>query len=133
MLLATRAALLDGVAAQTPTFVHTDPHTGGPVVCDSCAPGTYLSASCTSTRKSVCAPCPPGSFTELWNYIGRCLRCGVCGQNQVEKTACTAKSDCQCQCKQGFYYRDADEMCVRHSECPVGQQVLSKGRLLPPG
>ncbi|XP_073319343.1 tumor necrosis factor receptor superfamily member 6B-like isoform X2 [Pagrus major] len=114
-------------AAPPPTFRDTDPITGAPLECDRCPPGTYLRARCTSTQRSKCAPCPSGSFTELWNYIGKCLRCGVCGQNQVEKTACNAESDCQCECKQGYYYKQKYDMCLPHSVCPAGQGVLTRG------
>lgn len=116
------------VAASPRTFTNTDPNTGMSVVCDSCPPGTYLRARCTSTSKSDCAPCPSGSFTELWNYIPKCLRCGICGQHQVEKTACTADKDCQCECKQGYYYKKKFDMCLCHSECHYGEGVLTKGR-----
>lgn len=129
LLLTLAPNRVDGSAAQTRTFKYTDPKTRAQLECDRCPPGTYLFARCTSTKKSVCAPCPQGSFTELWNYIGKCLRCGVCGQDQVVKTACTADSDCQCECKQGFYYKGLYEMCERHSRCPLGHGVLSNGRL----
>nr|XP_046273267.1 tumor necrosis factor receptor superfamily member 6B-like isoform X2 [Scatophagus argus] len=125
MLPSLRAALVDCAAA--PTFTDTDPNTGESLQCDSCPPGTYLRARCTSTQKSVCASCPSGSFTELWNYIGKCLRCGVCGYNQVEKKACSADSDCQCECKQGYHYKKKFDMCLRHSDCPAGQGPLSIG------
>ncbi|KAM6899623.1 tumor necrosis factor receptor superfamily member 6B-like [Xenentodon cancila] len=121
-----RASPVDSLAAPL-TYEDTDPVTGEPVRCDACPPGTFLRASCSSATKSECAPCPAGSFTELWNYIRRCLRCGVCGHNQVLKKECTADSDCQCECQQGFYYNAQYNMCVRHSECPPGQGVLSNG------
>ncbi|XP_070702541.1 tumor necrosis factor receptor superfamily member 6B [Pempheris klunzingeri] len=124
VLLSLRAALL---AASSRTFRSTDPITGRPVECDSCAPGTYLRSRCTSAQKSDCAPCPPGSFTELWNYIGKCLRCGVCGQNQVVKTPCSADTDCQCECRPGYFFKESYDMCVQHRVCPAGQGVLSTG------
>ncbi|XP_036948186.1 tumor necrosis factor receptor superfamily member 6B-like isoform X2 [Acanthopagrus latus] len=128
LLLTLRAALVDGVAAAAPrTFADTDPITGAPLECERCPPGTYLRASCTSTQRSKCEPCPSGSFTELWNYIGKCLRCGVCGQNQVEKTSCSASSDCQCECKQGYYYKQKYDMCLPHSACQSGLGVLTTG------
>lgn len=133
MLLSARAVLVASVAAPALTFRGTDPITGQPVVCDRCPPGTYLRARCTMTRKSECAPCPPGSFTELWNHIGKCLRCGVCGHDQVVKKACSADSDCQCQCKDGYYYQKNYDMCLRHRECPSGEGVLTEGKLLLPG
>ncbi|XP_042363022.1 tumor necrosis factor receptor superfamily member 6B-like isoform X2 [Plectropomus leopardus] len=130
LLLVTFLSLpsaLEGVAATLLTFTDTDPVTGVSVVCDRCPPGTYLRSRCTADKKSVCAACPTGSFTELWNYIGKCLRCGICDQYQVVKTPCSAKSDCQCECKPGYYYKKKYEMCTRHSECPYGQGVLTKG------
>ncbi|XP_049457415.1 tumor necrosis factor receptor superfamily member 6B-like [Epinephelus fuscoguttatus] len=127
VLLSLPAVLVDGVAEPLLTFTDKDPITGVSVECDRCPPGTYLRARCTTTQKSECSPCPTGSFTELWNYIGKCLRCGVCGQYQVVKTPCTAQSDCQCECKPGYYYKKKWDMCLRHSECPCGQGVLTKG------
>ncbi|XP_030268875.1 tumor necrosis factor receptor superfamily member 6B isoform X2 [Sparus aurata] len=128
LLLTLCAALVDDVAAAAPrTFADTDPITGAPVECDRCPPGTFLRASCTSTQRSKCEPCPSGSFTELWNYIGKCLRCGVCGQNQVEKTSCSADSDCQCECKQGYYYKEKYDMCLPHSACSAGLGVMTAG------
>ncbi|XP_040909805.1 tumor necrosis factor receptor superfamily member 6B-like isoform X2 [Toxotes jaculatrix] len=127
VLMSLRMALVDGVGAPVLTYRETDPTTGKQVECERCPPGTYLRSRCTSTLKSECAPCPTGSFTELWNHIGKCLRCGVCGQNQVVKTACTANSDCQCECKRGFYYKRKYDLCVRHSECPSGQGLLTAG------
>ncbi|XP_022058148.1 tumor necrosis factor receptor superfamily member 6B-like [Acanthochromis polyacanthus] len=120
-------SLVDSDASPAKTFELQDPVTGNPVICDRCPPGTYLRDRCSSTHKSQCAPCPPGSFTELWNHIGKCLRCGVCGYNMIEKTACTADSDCQCECKPGYYFKEEYDMCVRHSECPAGQGVASQG------
>uniref|UniRef100_A0A8D3C6W2 TNFR-Cys domain-containing protein n=1 Tax=Scophthalmus maximus TaxID=52904 RepID=A0A8D3C6W2_SCOMX len=109
------------------TFLETDPATGARLECDSCAPGTYLRASCTPTQRSVCATCPPGSYTERWNYIRKCLRCGVCGHNQVVVSACAADRDCQCECKAGFHGRGRYDVCMRHSQCPSGQGVLTRG------
>ncbi|XP_023131098.2 tumor necrosis factor receptor superfamily member 6B-like [Amphiprion ocellaris] len=120
-------SLVHSDASPAKTFELQDPVTGKPVKCDRCPPGTYLRDRCSSTHKSQCAPCPPGSFTELWNHIGKCLRCGVCGYNMIEKTACTAASDCQCECKPGYYFKEDYDMCVRHSECPAGQGVESQG------
>ncbi|XP_047460703.1 tumor necrosis factor receptor superfamily member 6B-like [Mugil cephalus] len=126
-LLPLRSAQVAGAASPLLTFEDTDPLTGVTVQCDLCPPGRYLRASCSSTRKSDCAQCPPGSFTELWNYIPRCLRCSVCGHDQVVKSECTPSRDCQCQCKPGYYFKKDSDMCARHSECPSGHGVLTAG------
>lgn len=114
-------------AAPPRTFADTDPITGRPLVCDQCPPGQYLGAKCTATQKSVCLSCPTGSFTELWNYIGKCLRCGVCARDQVEKTPCTEDRDCECECKPGYYFRKDYDMCLPHSRCQTGYEVLTAG------
>ncbi|CAJ1082840.1 tumor necrosis factor receptor superfamily member 6B-like [Xyrichtys novacula] len=127
IFLSIHSSLVNGAPEPVPTFTDTDPITGKSLVCERCPPGTFLRARCTETQKSECAPCPNGSFTELWNYIGKCLRCGVCGHNMVVKTGCTAKRDCQCQCRPGYYYKMKYDMCLRHSECHSGQEVLNAG------
>lgn len=127
VLLSLRTAPVRGAASPLLTFEDRDPFTGQSLACDRCPPGTYLRSTCSATRKSVCAPCPEGSFTELWNHIGRCLRCAVCSVNQEVKTECSAKTDCQCQCVQGYYYKEDYDMCVQHSDCPLGQGVLTEG------
>ncbi|XP_062265379.1 tumor necrosis factor receptor superfamily member 6B-like [Platichthys flesus] len=123
VLLAVHAVLLDGAL----TFKQTDPVTGTQLVCEGCAPGTFLRARCTSTSRSECAPCPAGSYTEIWNYIRKCLRCSLCGHYEVTRTACTAHSNTKCACKEGFYFDKQTELCMPHSACPSGQGVLSKG------
>ncbi|KAI4818008.1 hypothetical protein KUCAC02_011376 [Chaenocephalus aceratus] len=127
LLLSLRVARSEEVPPAVRTFTYTDSATEESLECDKCPPGTYLRARCTATQNSLCAPCPSGSFTELWNYISRCLRCSACGYYQEVKTACTAESDCQYQCKQGYYYQSHNDMCSGHKECPSGQEVLTKG------
>ncbi|XP_037548974.1 tumor necrosis factor receptor superfamily member 6B-like [Nematolebias whitei] len=124
LLLSVRLWL---ITASPPTFQHQDPISGRSLQCDRCPPGNFLRARCSSAQSSQCAPCPEGSFTELWNYIPTCLRCGVCGRNQVVKKKCTADSNCQCECKQGYYYNHEHHMCFQHSACPSGQGVLTPG------
>ncbi|XP_069024903.1 tumor necrosis factor receptor superfamily member 6B isoform X2 [Embiotoca jacksoni] len=127
LLLSTRTAPVRGDPSPLLTFEDRDPITGASVQCDRCQPGTYLRASCSSTNRSDCAPCPRGSFTAHWNYISKCLRCGVCGNNEVETTGCSADTDCSCECKPGFYFRRDYDMCWRHRECASGSGVASEG------
>ncbi|XP_017289371.1 tumor necrosis factor receptor superfamily member 6B-like [Kryptolebias marmoratus] len=127
LLLLLLPLLSSLISASPPTFHHRDPTTGRSLQCDRCPPGTFLRARCASDRSSQCAACPEGSFTELWNHISQCLRCGVCGRNQVVKKRCTAESDCQCECKQGYYYKQEYGMCLQNSACPSGQGVLTEG------
>ncbi|XP_034534495.1 tumor necrosis factor receptor superfamily member 6B-like [Notolabrus celidotus] len=120
------SSLTEGSPEPRPTFIDTDPVTGRSLECDRCPPGSFLRAPCTETQQSVCAQCQNGSFTELWNYIGKCLRCGTCGHNEVVRTECTTESDCLCECRPG-YYKSQYSMCLQHSECPTGHEVLTQG------
>ncbi|XP_030202572.1 tumor necrosis factor receptor superfamily member 6B [Gadus morhua] len=109
------------------TYLRTDPDSGVILTCDRCAPGTYLHAPCTGTRKSACAACPPGSFTELWNYIEACIPCGACSRNQEVQRQCSAALDTACRCVAGHYHAPDIDMCIRHSTCPTGSGVVSQG------
>ncbi|XP_029920406.1 tumor necrosis factor receptor superfamily member 6B-like [Myripristis murdjan] len=126
VILWARTAGLSASAALM-TFQHRDASTGLAVVCDRCPPGKCLQAPCTATTKTECAPCPTGSFTELWNHVTKCLRCSMCGHNQEVTRPCSAERDCSCQCKEGFYFQKKYEMCVKHTDCPPGHGVLIKG------
>nr|XP_043874638.1 tumor necrosis factor receptor superfamily member 11B-like [Solea senegalensis] len=126
-LLAGLVSLTDSATAPLLTFRLNDPVSGRVLECDRCPPGTHLGAHCTPVRRSVCVQCPTGSFTERWNYIDRCLRCGVCAQNQVVRQECNATNNCQCECKQGFYYVTDMDMCLQHRDCPPGEGALTAG------
>ncbi|XP_062343307.1 tumor necrosis factor receptor superfamily member 11B-like [Osmerus eperlanus] len=110
------------------TFQHEDPYSGRLLECQLCPPGTYLRKACSDdSSKSDCATCPTGSFTELWNFIPKCLRCGMCVGNRVVKKECTPSQDCVCECKQGYYFNKWLQDCTRHTECSSGYGVISKG------
>lgn len=111
------------------TFQHEDPYSGRLLECQLCPPGTYLRKACSDDNgKSDCAKCPTGSFTELWNYIPKCLRCGMCVGNRVVKKECTPSQNCVCECKPGHYFNKWLQDCTRHTECSSGYGVISKGR-----
>ncbi|XP_041867740.1 tumor necrosis factor receptor superfamily member 6B-like [Melanotaenia boesemani] len=124
LLLSAHIAL---VRTSPPTYEDRDPITGKPIQCERCPPGTFRRARCSSTKNTECSPCPEGSFTQLWNHINKCLRCGVCNRNEVVKRECTAHNDCECECKQGYFYNPGYGMCDRHGVCPSGQGVLTEG------
>ncbi|XP_071324750.1 tumor necrosis factor receptor superfamily member 6B-like [Trachinotus anak] len=109
-----------------PTFEYLDRYTGESLTCDKCPPGTHMTAHCTSTTPTQCAPCRSHHFTELWNYLPRCLYCNnFCTENQEVETECSAVSNRVCRCKEGFYW--ASDFCIRHSECEPGRGVQMKG------
>ncbi|XP_058504190.1 tumor necrosis factor receptor superfamily member 6B-like [Solea solea] len=122
------SGVLCGATAEDPvnTFLFTNPRTGEKLTCDKCPPGTYMRAPCTSSAKTQCNPCTSQHFTELWNYLPRCLYCNnFCTDNQEVETECSAVHNRVCRCKEGFYW--AEDFCVRHSKCEPGYGVTAKG------
>nr|XP_033497393.1 tumor necrosis factor receptor superfamily member 6B-like isoform X1 [Epinephelus lanceolatus] len=120
--------LLFGVSAvqSVPTFEHEDPVTGRSLTCNQCPPGTYMAAYCTATTQTKCLPCKSHHFTEMWNYLPKCLYCyNFCSENQEVETECSATTNRVCRCKEGFYL--INDFCMRHSECGVGHGVKTKG------
>ncbi|XP_010730678.3 tumor necrosis factor receptor superfamily member 6B [Larimichthys crocea] len=124
--------LLSGVLCGTsavesvPKYEHVDPSTGEILTCDKCPPGTHMAAHCTATTPTKCAPCKADHYTELWNYLPRCLYCNnFCFDNQEVEKECSAVNNRVCRCKEGFY--KTYDFCMKHSECGTGQGVFTRG------
>ncbi|MEQ2197986.1 hypothetical protein XENOCAPTIV_006001 [Xenoophorus captivus] len=94
--------------------------------CEKCPPGSHMTAQCTATTPTKCKPCQRSHFTELHNYLPRCLYCNIfCTQNQEVESECSPVNNRVCRCKAGFYM--IDDFCVRHSECGPGHGVQTIG------
>uniref|UniRef100_A0A673H9F2 Tumor necrosis factor receptor superfamily member 11B-like n=1 Tax=Sinocyclocheilus rhinocerous TaxID=307959 RepID=A0A673H9F2_9TELE len=93
----------------------------GQLQCKNCPPGTRLGAHCTSSRETDCVPCGPGLFTEFWNYIPNCLRCGACSDHQRVVRPCNGTVNTVCECEAGFFWDQ--HFCRRHTECKPGHGV----------
>ncbi|TKS81834.1 Tumor necrosis factor receptor superfamily member 6B [Collichthys lucidus] len=124
--------LLSGVLCGTsavesvPKYEHKDPSTGEILTCDKCPPGTHMAAHCTATTPTKCAPCKADHYTELWNYLPRCLYCNnFCFDNHEVEKECSAVNNRVCRCKEGFY--QTHDFCMKHSECGTGQGVFTRG------
>lgn len=125
-LLPSSALCASSVVDSIPTYEHQDPSTGKTLLCTKCPPGTHMVAHCTSSTPTKCVPCGENQFTELWNYLPRCLYCGnFCYDNQEVEKECSATSNRVCRCKEGFY--SSADFCFRHSECKPGLGVQTKG------
>ncbi|XP_056300886.1 tumor necrosis factor receptor superfamily member 6B-like [Pseudoliparis swirei] len=125
MLLVPLLLLLSGVES-TPTFAHRDSLTGEALTCDKCPPGTHMATYCSGTTPTVCARCRDHHFTELWNYLPKCLYCNnLCIEKQEVETECTATSNRVCRCKDGFYI--SGDSCMRHLACGPRHGVQTKG------
>ncbi|KAF5905955.1 tumor necrosis factor receptor superfamily member 5-like [Clarias magur] len=75
------------------------------ICCDKCPKGKYVSSHCTQTSQTQCTPCHDGHYTEIINYMASCLKCrSTCNaDSQVETKPCTAESNRECGCKEGYY------------------------------
>ncbi|XP_077431260.1 uncharacterized protein LOC144057496 [Vanacampus margaritifer] len=111
-----------------PTFKYRDPSTGGTLACNKCPPGTHMTAHCTAAKQTQCAPCRDGHFTELWNYLPKCLYCNnFCTGDKVVQTECAPRNNRVCGCKEGYYM--TEDYCNKHSECAQGYGILTRGTL----
>lgn len=45
--------------------------------------GKYLSARCTGTSDSVCQPCGPNEYMDVWNEEDKCLLHKICDQGEL--------------------------------------------------
>lgn len=127
MLLLSSSVLCGASSVEpVPTYNRQDPSTRETLTCAKCPAGTHMAAHCTATSPTKCAPCKDDHFTELWNYLPRCLYCNnFCYENQEVETECSATGNRVCRCKEGFYW--SDDFCIRHSQCGPGHGVKTKG------
>lgn len=108
------------------TIEYEDSETGETLLCALCPPGTYVSLPCTRTHDTVCLPCPKEHFTEVWNFLPKCLYCStVCEGTRVVKHQCSATHNQVCECKEGHYLQD--HFCVPHTQCPPGTGAKTIG------
>lgn len=115
------------VAESVPTYEHQDPSTGKTLLCVKCPPGMHMTAHCTASAPTKCLPCGENQFTELWNYLPRCLYCSnFCYDNQEVEKECSATNNRVCRCKEALYWSSG--FCFRHSECKPGLGVKAKGK-----
>ncbi|KAM3615171.1 uncharacterized protein V6R79_024412 [Siganus canaliculatus] len=115
-----------GVLCGASTYERKDPATGRTLTCDMCPAGTHMAAHCTASKPTQCSPCKWGHFTELENYLSRCLYCNnFCSENQEVEKECSATSNRVCRCKEGLYW--VDGFCIRHTQCEAGYGVQTKG------
>ncbi|XP_061675969.1 tumor necrosis factor receptor superfamily member 6B-like [Syngnathoides biaculeatus] len=116
----------DSASESPPTYKHRDPSTGETLACNKCPPGTRMSAHCTAAAQTQCAPCRDEHFTELWNYLPKCLYCSdSCSGDKEVEVECSPRRNRVCRCKEGLHM--TGDYCNRHSECARGHGVLTRG------
>uniref|UniRef100_A0A8C6ZJS8 TNF receptor superfamily member 11a n=1 Tax=Nothoprocta perdicaria TaxID=30464 RepID=A0A8C6ZJS8_NOTPE len=90
--------------------------------CGKCEPGKYMSAKCTGTSDSVCQPCGPNEYMDVWNEEDKCLLHKICDQGKALQEVHPGNSTFQrqCACTAGYHWSDDCDCCQRNTVCAPG-------------
>ncbi|XP_030109372.1 tumor necrosis factor receptor superfamily member 14 isoform X5 [Mus musculus] len=105
----------------------------GDECCPMCNPGYHVKQVCSEHTGTVCAPCPPQTYTAHANGLSKCLPCGVCDPDMGLLTwqECSSWKDTVCRCIPGYFCENQDgshcSTCLQHTTCPPGQRVEKRG------
>ncbi|XP_054141057.1 tumor necrosis factor receptor superfamily member 11A isoform X3 [Melozone crissalis] len=93
--------------------------------CRKCEPGKYLSARCTATSDSVCQPCGPNEYMDVWNEEDKCLLHKICDQGKALREVNPGNSTFQrqCACTMGYHWNEDCDCCQRNTMCAPGLGV----------
>ncbi|XP_009077745.1 PREDICTED: tumor necrosis factor receptor superfamily member 11A [Acanthisitta chloris] len=93
--------------------------------CTKCEPGKYLSARCTATSDSVCQPCGPNEYMDVWNEEDKCLLHKICDQGKALREVNPGNSTFQrqCACTVGYHWNEDCDCCQRNTMCAPGLGV----------
>ncbi|NWQ69958.1 TNR11 factor, partial [Neopipo cinnamomea] len=93
--------------------------------CTKCEPGKYLSARCTVTSDSVCQPCGPNEYMDVWNEEDKCLLHKICDQGKALREVNPGNSTFQrqCACTVGYHWDEDCDCCQRNTMCAPGLGV----------
>ncbi|KFP23620.1 Tumor necrosis factor receptor superfamily member 11A, partial [Colius striatus] len=90
--------------------------------CTKCEPGKYMSARCSGTADSVCQPCGPNEYMDVWNEEDKCLLHKICDQGKALREVHPGNSTFQrqCACTMGYHWSDDCDCCQRNTICAPG-------------
>uniref|UniRef100_A0A8C3PJV1 TNF receptor superfamily member 11a n=1 Tax=Calidris pygmaea TaxID=425635 RepID=A0A8C3PJV1_9CHAR len=90
--------------------------------CTKCEPGKYMSARCTGTSDSVCQPCGPNEYMDVWNEEDKCLLHKICDQGKALREVNPGNSTFQrqCACTVGYHWNEDCDCCQRNTICAAG-------------
>ncbi|XP_048474841.1 tumor necrosis factor receptor superfamily member 14-like isoform X2 [Rhincodon typus] len=101
------------------------------ICCPMCKPGHRVKGHCTQRSGTECYPCTDKTYQDGFNGDDDCKSCRPCGEGTFPIVACTSIRDTICDCLEGFHCEsitvDGCEQCSKHSTCPPGEEVVSKG------
>ncbi|XP_068589264.1 LOW QUALITY PROTEIN: tumor necrosis factor receptor superfamily member 1A [Cebidichthys violaceus] len=77
-----------------------------------CPPGYYKVDDCDDPGANYrCEKCGNDTFTEIENFITKCLRCSHCGNHEEIIKPCTSTSNVVCDCQVGYFKSDQCQPC----------------------
>ncbi|XP_032847908.2 tumor necrosis factor receptor superfamily member 11A [Tyto alba] len=90
--------------------------------CTKCEPGKYMSARCTGTSDSMCQPCGPNEYMDVWNEEDKCLLHKICDQGKALREVNPGNSTFQrqCACTMGYHWNEDCDCCQRNTICAPG-------------
>uniref|UniRef100_A0A672TQW8 TNF receptor superfamily member 11a n=1 Tax=Strigops habroptila TaxID=2489341 RepID=A0A672TQW8_STRHB len=90
--------------------------------CTKCEPGKYMSARCTATSDTVCQPCGPNEYMDVWNEEDKCLLHKICDQGKALREVNPGNSTFQrqCACTMGYHWNEDCDCCLRNTICAPG-------------
>ncbi|XP_009586055.1 PREDICTED: tumor necrosis factor receptor superfamily member 11A, partial [Fulmarus glacialis] len=90
--------------------------------CTKCEPGKYMAARCTGTSDSVCQPCGPNEYMDVWNEEDKCLLHKICDQGKALREVNPGNSTFQrqCACTMGYHWNEDCDCCQRNTICAPG-------------
>ncbi|XP_062986332.1 tumor necrosis factor receptor superfamily member 11A [Elgaria multicarinata webbii] len=93
--------------------------------CTKCEPGKYMSAKCTTTSETICKPCGPNEYLDVWNEDEKCLLHKICdhGKALIEVNPGNSTFQRQCACTAGYHWSEDCDCCRRNTKCPLGSGV----------
>uniref|UniRef100_A0A8D2L0Q8 TNF receptor superfamily member 11a n=1 Tax=Varanus komodoensis TaxID=61221 RepID=A0A8D2L0Q8_VARKO len=93
--------------------------------CTKCEPGKYMFAKCTTTSETVCHPCGPNEYMDVWNEEEKCLLHKICdhGKALIEVNPGNSTFQRQCACTAGYHWSEDCDCCRRNTKCPPGYGV----------
>ncbi|XP_009473817.1 PREDICTED: tumor necrosis factor receptor superfamily member 11A [Nipponia nippon] len=90
--------------------------------CTKCEPGKYMSARCTGTSDTMCQPCGPNEYMDVWNEEDKCLLHKICDQGKALREVSPGNSTFQrqCACTMGYHWNEDCDCCQRNTICAPG-------------
>ncbi|XP_041924793.1 tumor necrosis factor receptor superfamily member 14-like [Alosa sapidissima] len=93
----------------------------------------YVQKHCDEFASTVCASCPPSTYTDEPNGLLQCKACTVCDPKVGLKVrrACSLTSDTLCEPLEGHWctdpIKDGCRGAAEHIRCSSGQYIEQRG------